>query len=196
MNLTWLSDNLLYYLLILVVLLVWDVVDFYVQLGYTRFLTKIFWLHYSVRAFFSISLMELSIALGLINIENKAIIAFVTPLIFSTMLQNLVVKIGGKENTRLDFSKLFDDFRDKILENLRDQEIMRKNKLRERIVNSKVPTEEIEKACNIYAEDQTQFKRLKVALSQLSDLDKRVEYAQQLLEWGIDYGEELLKKGS
>jgi hypothetical protein len=28
----------------------------------------------------------------------------------------------------------------------------------------------------------------------LSDLEKRVEYAQQLLEWGIDYGEDLLKK--
>ncbi len=192
---TWFFDNLLFILLVLVVLLVWDIVDLYVELGHTRFMTKMFGLYYFVRAFLSIALMEMSIALELINIDKKLFVAFVTPLIFSAMLQNLVVKIGGKENTRLDFSKLFDDFREKILKSFIRSDTMRKKKIQRKLVDSKISTDEIEKECCIYAPSNEEFQRLKKLYSNSSDLDRRVEYSSYLIEWGeMESAKNLLKK--
>ena len=191
---TWLFENSPYILLVLVVLLVWDLVDLFVELGHMRFMSRMFCFYYFVRAFLSIAMMEMSIALELVNAEKKLFVAFVTPLIFSAMLQNLVVKIGGEKTTRLDFSKFFDDFRKKILESFVHRDIMHKKQFRNKLVESKIKTEEIERQCCVFAPTSEEFQRLKKALSSYSDLDKRVEYSKQLIEWGeIESAKQLLK---
>jgi hypothetical protein len=192
----WLTDNILYYALILVVLFAWDIVDLYIEQGNFLFIRKrTFVVYYWVRAFFAITLMEITLALGLLNIESKVILSFVTPLVFSAMLQNLLIKIGGEEGTKLDFSKIFSSFREKILASLIQGNLVMKMKESKRLIDSDVPLTEIKKACQAYAPSSEEFKTLEDILKGLPDYELRIEYSRQLLEWGTkDATHELLKE--
>jgi hypothetical protein len=104
----------------------------------------------------------------------------VTPLIFSALLQNLVVNIGGEEGTHLGFSKVFQTLREKILVSLVRGSIVKKVKAQKRLVDSKITTEEIEKACKLYGGIE-EFAVFENSLSQYSSDEKRIEHTRQLL---------------
>ena len=193
---TWIADNILYHVLILVVLFAWDIIDLYIEQGHFRFIRKkTFVVYYWVRAFFAITLMEITLALGLLNVESKIVLSFVTPLIFSALLQNLLIKIGGEEGTKLDFSKIFSAFREKILISLDQGNLVMKMKESKSLIDSKVTLEQIKKACQAYAPSSEEFNKLEDILKDLPDYDQRIEYARQLLEWGTkDAIHELLRE--
>jgi hypothetical protein len=194
--LTWFADNFLYYVLILVSLFVWDVIDFYIQTNAFHFVLKKPYLFYFwTRAFLSITVMELTISLGLLSVQNKVVISFVTPLIFSTMLQNLVVKVGGEGKTQLDISELFQNFRYRVIDSLVQDDIAKKVAIWTKIVDSAIPTEKIEKACREYAPSIDAFNTIQKSLSEYPEERKRVEYMKQLIEWmGMEFVDELFKK--
>lgn len=194
--LTWFAENFLYYVLILVVLFVWDTIDFYIQTRAFHFvLRKQYQLYFWTRAFLSIAVMELTISLGLLNVQSKVAISFVTPLVFSTMLQNLVVKVGGEGKTQVDISELFQNFRFRVIESLTQDEIVKKVAVWTRIVDSTIPTKKIEKACQTYAPSIDAFNTLQKSLSEYPEERKRVEYLRELIEWmGVEFVDGLFKK--
>lgn len=194
--LTWFADNFPYYVLILVLLFVWDAIDFYIQTHAFHFiLMKPYQLYFWTRAFLSIAVMELAISLGLLNVQSKVAISFVTPLAFSTMLQNLVVKVGGEGKTQLDISELFQNFRHRVIESLTEDEIAKKVAVWTKIVDSAIPTEKIEKACQTYAPSIDAFDTFQKSLSECPEERKRVEYMKALIEWmGVEFVDGLFKK--
>lgn len=193
--LTWLADNILYHIFILIVFFVWDSIDFYMQTQkYSFFLKRSYLLYFCTRAFLSIVVMELTISLGLFNAQNKVAISFITPLIFTTMIQNLVVILGGKTHLHFDMAELFDKFRYRVVESFLHDEITRKVALSTKISKSMLPTSEIEKACQIYAPSIKAFNTLRDWISEYPEERRRVDYTKELIEWmGIEFVEELFK---
>ena len=93
---TFLANNANFYLITLVTLFLWDIIDLYIELRNFRFVRRLpFWAYFGVVGFFSIAAMEAGYILNIFTVESKYLVAFFIPLIFAVVLENLVVKIGG-----------------------------------------------------------------------------------------------------
>jgi hypothetical protein len=151
---TYLIDNLVFFVITVLTLLVWNFTDLYIELKIFSFVRrKEFWVYYLVGAFFSIIAMEGGFILGLFEIDNKGIIAVIAPLAFSIILGNLVVKVGGVDNS-VNFSEFFDKFRFAIKDSLNIKKEMDRVKLQTRLLDSDVDSEKILEWCRFYSKDE------------------------------------------
>lgn len=163
----YLIDNLVYFFIVGLTLLVWNFTDLYIELKRFSFIRRReFWIYYLIGAFFSIVALEAGIILGLFETENKSILAFVAPLAFSIILGNLVVKVGGVENS-VNFSDFFDKFRFAIRQSLDVRIEMDKVKLQAKLLESNIDPEEILNLCRFYSDEK-----------EIEDLIKRTEKMQ------------------
>jgi len=147
---TFLANNANFYLITLVTLFLWDVIDLYIELRNFRFVGRLpFWAYFGVVGFFSIAAMEAGYILNIFTAESKYLVAFFIPLIFAVVLENLVVKIGGLEKT-INISEFFDKFRFTIKSNLDTLDAMNKVRGQTELLNSNRTTYEILEWCRFY----------------------------------------------
>lgn len=183
---TYIVNNLNYYLVVLVTLFLWDLVDVYVELkefGNFRFLSrKEFWVYYFVVAFFSIGAMEAGYILNVFTTESKYIISFLIPLVFAIILENLIVKIGGLSSEKsIDIAQFFERFRHAIKESLIRREDMTKVQIQTRLLNSSIASAEIIDWCRFYSTDED-LKKLSDKLHGLSPRSSRIEVIKYLVK--------------
>jgi hypothetical protein len=182
--LTHLQDNFTFYLITGVTLALWDLIELYIELKQLRFVSDLtFGVYYWIRLFFSIALIELVYALDLVTLDNKGIISFITPLLFSTLLQNLVVNVGGGESN-INVKEIFDRFKDRIVESLQLTEVRQKAQVMMRLYeDTSIPTTKIQDMCQFHG-TTTRYINLTKAISELSDAEKRKALTSTLIEWG------------
>src|SRR5947209_617321 len=83
-------------------LFLWDTVDLYTEVKRLDFLTvNTFWVYYLARIGFTLATLGVIIALNLVNVSNQFILAVLVPLVFVTLLQNLIVHFGGEKGINL-----------------------------------------------------------------------------------------------
>lgn len=164
---------------------VWDIIELYIELQQLRFIRdRTFGVYYLTRAFFAISVVEIGLIVGLLNPQNKAIIAFITPLILSTIFQNLVINIGGGEQYSINIKDIFDRFKQRIVYSLNKSEVRTRAKVQIELLASKsVSDKKIKDAC-LFHGTSTDFKKLEEKIKDLSDYEKRISYIQMLMQWG------------
>lgn len=150
-----------------------------VQINFRFLRRSAFLTYYVVIAFFSIATMEAGFLLGLFEIESKYIIAFVIPLVFAVVLQNLVVKIGGVEKS-IDFSEFFDKFRFAIEQSLIRRYEMIKVQTQTRLLNSNVTIEKILEWCRFYSTNDEMDALIKTT-EKMEPRVKRVEVIKYLI---------------
>ena len=86
-------------------------VDLYVELRNFRFIfTFTIAAYYFFRVFFCMALIEVGFVVDLFTAKSRMVMAFVVPLGFSVLLQNLVVKVGGVERS-MNIGEVFVKFR-------------------------------------------------------------------------------------
>jgi hypothetical protein len=147
---TFLANNANFYLVTLVTLFLWDIIDLYIELRNFHFVRRLpFWTYFGVVGFFSIAAMEAGYILNIFTAESKYLVAFFIPLIFAVVLENLVVKIGGLEKT-INISEFFDKFRFTIKSNLDTMDAMNKVRGQTELLNSEKTTDEILEWCRFY----------------------------------------------
>jgi len=195
--LTYLLDNLVYYVISCVTLFFWDLMDLYVELRNFRFILNFtFGAYYWVRAFFCLALMEIGFSVGLFSLPSKVVMAFVVPLSFSAILQNLVVKVGGVERS-INLGEVFDKFKFRIKEALVRKDVINKVlRQRQLLVSKNVSNDTILKTCRFYAKDEADFEGLVKRTKSLDEESKRVEYIVWLVGRAgtVDIAGELIKE--
>src|SRR3990170_2103025 len=180
-------DNINFYLVVLVTLFLWDLVDVYVELkefGNFRFLVrKEFWVYYFVVAFFSIGAMEAGFLLNVFTTETKYLVSFFIPLVFAIILENLVVKIGGMSAEKsIDIAQFFERFRFAIKASLIRQEEMTRVQIQTRLLNSaNLSTEAILEWCRFFSTDEDMNKLIEKTKN-LSPANRRIEVIKYLVE--------------
>lgn len=181
--LTYLLDNFWYYVILGVTLFFWDLMDLYVELRNFKFiLKKTFWVYYWTRAFFCLALMEIGFSIDLFTLQSKVVMAFVVPLSFSAILQNLVVKVGGVERS-INLSEVFDRFKFRIKDTLDRKGVIDKVLLQRRLLVSKnVSNKTILETCRFYAEKEADFEELVKRTKDLDEKSQRMEY----IIWLVD----------
>jgi hypothetical protein len=182
---TYLLDNANYYLVVLITLFLYDLVDLYIELKNFRFLRRLpFLVYYLVAAFFSITTLEAGYLLNLFTTESKYVVAFFVPLIFAIVLENLVVRIGDVEKS-IDLSEFFDKFRFAIRESLIRQEEITKVQIQTELLKSKISNEEILDWCRFYSTDE-ELKGLIDKISKMSPKGQRIEAIKYLVRKAKD----------
>lgn len=172
-------------------LICWDLMDFYIEIKQLDFLlTRSFLIYYTIRAFFSIAIMETLFILNLLNISNNFIIAFITPLLFPLILQNLIIGIGGNEINTQD---VFSCFRGTIIEGIESRRISKRVKIQTELLNSSLTNDDLKLQCRLLA-SPTKFDALEKYLSQKDEDYVKVEYIKALTRWGgVNHAKRLLK---
>ncbi len=177
---TYLLENAHYYLVTLVTLFLWDIIDLYIEFKNFSFIRRIpFIVYYVIIGFFSIAAMEAGLLLNLFTTESKYLISFFIPLIFAIVLENLVVKIGGVEKA-VDFSEFFDKFRFAIREHLDSIDGMRKVAIQAELLNSDISTAAILWWCRFYSTDE-EMKKLAEMTKGMDPTVSRIEIIKQLI---------------
>jgi hypothetical protein len=176
--------NFVYYLVAGITLYLWDIIELYIELEQLRFIRdRAFWVYYWVRLFFSIAIFESVFALNLLNVDNKAIISFVTPLIFSTLLQNLVVEVGGGESN-INFKEIFDRFKVRIVAHILLPETRKKAQVKMKLyLDDAVQTQLIQDMCQFHGEKE-EYSNLLKNIADLSNNEKRKELVTALIKLG------------
>lgn len=177
---TYLLENAHFYLVTLVTLFLWDIVDLYIELRNFNFVRRMpFIVYYVVIGFFSIAAMEAGLLLNVFTTDSKYLIAFLIPLIFAVVLESLVIKIGGVEKT-VDFSKFFNQFRFAIKEHLDSMDGIRKVRIQTELLNSEIETDEILSWSRFYSSDE----EMKELLEMTKDMElpiRRIEIIKHLI---------------
>lgn len=134
--------------------------------------------------------MELAYNLGFFDLRVKHLVAFVLPLFFAGVLQNLVVSIGktASEKGNIDFKEIFDRFKFQVQESLLHAEKHRKIGIQNQLISSSIPTKEILQQCRLYL-GEDEFKFLSKRIDNLPEERKRIEIVKIL---GIRAGIEAL----
>ncbi len=190
-------DNLQYYVILCVTLFFWDLMDLYVELRNFRFIsTFTFGAYYSLRVFFCVAIMETGFSVGLFATTSRVVMAFVVPLAFSAILQNLVVKIGGVDRS-INLGEVFDKFKFRIKEALIRRDVIDKVLRQRRLLVAKnVSNETILETCRFYANDEAEFDSLVKRTENMEDESKRIEYIVWLVDRAgtVDIAGELIKE--
>lgn len=174
----YLSSNYSYFIVFLSILFVWDLIDLYVDRKNYRFLRiQTFWVYYLSRAFFGILIMELVWTLKLLNISNKYLLATVTPFLFATFLQNLVVAVGGQE---INIRDVFLKFRDSILENFAATLNLERNEAKSQLSNSNVSITNLREECRIIL-GKKEFEKFESSLNDTDAKDLTLEYIDKII---------------
>lgn len=173
-------------------LICWDLMDFYIEIKQLDFLlTRSFLIYYTIRAFFSIAIMETLFILNLLNISNNFIIAFITPLLFPLILQNLIIGIGGNEINTQD---VFSCFRETIIEGIESRRISKRVEIQTELLNSSLTNDDLKLQCRLLASSPTKFGVLEKYLSQKDEDYVKVEYIKALTRWGgVNHAKRLIK---
>ena len=137
-----------------VILFFWDLMDLYVELRNFRFIfTFTFAAYYFLRVFFCMALMEVGFVVDLFTAKSRMVMAFVVPLGFSAILQNLVVKVGGVEKS-INIGEVFDKFKFRIKEDLINKDVIKKVLRQRQLLDATgVSNETILETCRFYAKD-------------------------------------------
>lgn len=171
--------------------------DLYIELRNFRFISSFtFGAYYWTRAFFCLALMEIGFNIGLFNLPSKVVMAFLVPLSFSSILQNLVVKVGGVERS-VNFGEVFDKFKFRINEDLINRDVVNRV-LRQRrlLASADVSNDMILKTCRFYAKDEKDFEALVEQTKNLDEWSKRAEYIVWLVDRAktVDIASELIEE--
>jgi hypothetical protein len=178
---TYIIENFQFYIITVITLFVWNFTDLYIELKIFSFVRrKEFWVYYLVGVFFSIVAMEAGFLLGLFEIDNKAIIAFVAPLVFSIIIGNLVVKVGGVD-TSINFSEFFEKFRFAIKTGLNTKKEMDRVKLQSRLLNSKIESDVILDYIRFYCSEEKEIQDLTDKIAKMEPRNKKIEVIKFLL---------------
>jgi len=178
---TYLLENLGFYALTAVTLLLWDTIDLYIELRDFHFLaSRSFGAYYSIRAFFSVAVMEIAIVLGLLKAESKAIIAFVVPLTFAIVLDNLILEVGGQGGKSIDFSQIFDRFRFAILTSFKRKGEETKVRNEMKLLDSSVTDAQLLENCRLYSSPE-EMNNLTKSIASLEPSAKRLELIKCLV---------------
>jgi len=195
--LTYVLDNLLNYVISIVTLFLWDLMDLYIELRNFKFISNdTFGAYYGIRVFFCVALLELGFSIGLFNLPSKAVMAFIVPVSFSAILQNLVVKVGGVERS-INLGEVFDKFKFRIKESLVREDIIDKVLRQRRLLDSKnVSNNTILRTCRFYARDEADFQALIDRTKELDEESKRAEYIVWLVDRAgtVDIASELIEE--
>lgn len=196
--LPYITNNIPYYLILLVTLFLWDIMDLYIELRNFKFVTNLtFAAYYWIRAIFCVALMELGYSIGLFTTPSKSIMSFLIPLSFSSVLQNLVVKVGGVERS-INLGEVFDKFKFRINETLISKDVIEKVLSQRRLLlTKKVSNDMILKTCRFYSVDEKEFQSLLDKTKDLDEDSKRVEYIIWLVDRAktVDIASELIQEG-
>ena len=174
----YLRSNYSYFIVFLAILFVWDLIDLYVDRKNYRFLRiQTFWVYYLSRAFFGIIIMELVWTLGLLSLSNKYLLATITPFLFATFLQNLVVAIGGQE---INIRDVFLKFRDSILENFAATLNFERSEAKSLLSNSNISITNLREECRIIV-GKRDFEKFESGLNEMDAKDLTLEYIDKLV---------------
>lgn len=172
-------------------LICWDLMDIYIERKRLDFLlTTPFFIYYSIRAFFSIGIMEILFVLNLFSISNKFIIAFITPLLFPLILQNLIVGVGGKE---INIQDIFLSFRGTIIDGIESRMATKRVRIQTKLLNSSLTEDNLRQQCRFLAPTHTKFKLLEEILKGKSEEEMRDIYITFITKWGgVAYAKRLI----
>lgn len=196
-------ENLQYWIISCVTLYCWDLVDMYVAVRHFKFIRSTgFGVYYWIRSFFCIALMEIGTMVGILNFDTKYAIAFIVPLSFSAILQNLVVKLGGVDKS-VNIAEVFEKFKFRIEEAIIKREEARNVMLQNELFQSDVDTGTIGAACRLYMKKPKEFEDLAETIMKLIESEdergaeerQRIEYIAWLgAKGGMDIIKELLER--
>ena len=195
--LSYLVENFPYIAVLCVTLFFWDLMDLYVELRNFRFIfTFTFAAYYLLRVFFCLALMEVGFVVDLFTAKSRMVMAFVVPLGFSAILQNLVVKVGGVEKS-INIGEVFDKFKFRIKEDLINKDVIKKVLRQRQLLDATgVSNETILETCRFYAKDEAEYNELVEKTENLDEEGKRIEYIVWLVDKAgtVDIADELIKK--
>ncbi len=195
--LSYLVENYRYIVVLLGTLFFWDLMDLYVELRNFRFIyTFTFAAYYFLRAFFCIALMEVGFVVELFTAKSRMVMAFVVPLGFSAILQNLVVKVGGVERS-INIGEVFDKFKFRIKEDLISRDVVKKVLRQRQLLDaSGVSNETILETCRFYAKDEAEYRGLVERTVDMDEEGRRIEYIVWLVDKAgtVDIAGELIKE--
>jgi hypothetical protein len=137
-----------------------------------------FWVYYLARAFFGMIIMELVWTLNLLNLSNKYLLASITPFLFTTFFQNLVVAIGGQE---INIREVFLKFRDSILESFVTTLNLERSEAKSRLLNSHISITNLREECRIVL-GKKEFEKFEATLKNEMDAkDLTLEYIDKIV---------------
>ena len=195
----YLVENYQYIFVLCATLFFWDLMDLYVEIRNFRFIrTFTFAAYYFLRVFFCMVLMEMGFIVELFTVKSRMVMAFVVPLGFSAILQNLVVKVGGVEKS-INIGEVFDKFKFRIKEDLIYREVMIKVRRQRQLLDAtQVSNETILETCRFYANDETEYNELVKRTEDMDEESKRIEYIIWLegKAGTVDIAGELIKEES
>jgi len=195
--LSYLVENYQYILVLCVTLFFWDLMDLYVELRNFRFIfTFTFAAYYFLRVFFCLALMEVGFVVDLFTAKSRMVMAFVVPLGFSAILQNLVVKVGGVEKS-INIGEVFDKFKFRIKEDLINKDVINKVLRQRQLLDATgVSNETILETCRFYAKDEGEYNELVERTEEMDEEGKRIEYIVWLVDKAgtVDIAGELIKE--
>ena len=122
--------------------------------------------------------------------------AFAVPLVFSAILQNLVVKVGGVDKS-INIGEVFDKFKFRIKEALIRKDVIDRVLRQRRLLDAKkVSNETLLETCRFYAKDDVEFDTLLKRTTDMNDEAKRIEYIVWLVDRAgtVDIASELIKE--
>ena len=190
-------ENLQYYVILCTTLFFWDLMDLYVELRNFKFIgTRTFVAYYSMRVFFCIAILEIGFSIDLFTTTSRTVMAFVVPLVFSAILQNLVVKVGGVEKS-INLGEVFDKFKFRIKEALVRSDVIDRVMRQRRLLDAKnVSNETILETCRFYSRDDSDFDALLKRIEGMTDEAKRIECIVWLVDRAgtVDIAGELIKE--
>lgn len=195
--LSYLVENYRYIVVLLATLFFWDLMDLYVELRNFRFIyTFTFAAYYLLRAFFCIALMEAGYVVELFTAKSRMVMAFVVPLGFSAILQNLVVKVGGVERS-INIGEVFDKFKFRIKEDLISRDVVKRVLRQRQLLDATgVSNETILETCRFYAKDEAEYRGLVEGTAEMDEEGKRIEYIVWLVDKAgtVDIAGELIRE--
>lgn len=169
--------NSLYFLLTYLVLFFWDLIDLYNVEGSLYFLRNgTFWFFNLTRGFFCVAVMEIAWNLNLFNLSTKYLLAFITPLLFTVFLQNLLVVIGQAD---VNVGLIFNKFRDSVLKSFAKSLDLEFVEAKDWLLKSNKSIEELGKDCHIILGDG--FVMLESLLNGKDDEEKKIGYVEVII---------------
>ncbi len=175
---TYLGNNYPYFVIFLLILFVWDLVDLYVDRKNYRFLRlQTFWVYFFARGFFGIIIMELVWTVKLVTVTNKFILAAITPFLFTTFLQNLVIAIGGQE---INIRDVFLKFRDSILDSFASALDLERHEAKAQLSNSNINITNLREECRILL-GKKEFERFESSLNETDAKDLTLDYIDKIV---------------
>ncbi len=172
------GTNYPFFVVFLLILFVWDLIDLYVdRKSYILLRVKTFWFYYLARGFFGIIIMELVWTLNLVNVTNKFLLAAVTPFLFTTFLQNLVIAIGGQE---INIRDVFLKFRDSILESFVASLNLERTEAKSKLSSSHISIDNLREECRILL-GKRDFENFEATLNEADAKDKTLAYIDKIV---------------